>query len=235
MTTFLPFLPGSTHADGLTIPSDVYAPQQDSQLLIDTLARMPELARGRAADLCTGSGVLAIAVAQAGAAEVVAFDISRSAVQAARANARAAATPVEVRYSSFEGARISGGYDLIVSNPPYVPTPHDDDEPIPAAAGPAAAWNAGADGRLVLDPLCRQAPELLAPGGTLLLVQSAFSGVDDSLAALRAGHLDANVVSSQWIPFGPVLTARAGWLERTGRLRPGCRIERLVVIRADKS
>jgi release factor glutamine methyltransferase len=52
---------------------------------------------------------------------------------------------------------------------------------------------------------------------------------------LRASGLSAEVVAAQEIPFGPVLTARARWLERTGRLRPGRRLERLVVIRADKA
>jgi release factor glutamine methyltransferase len=228
-------LPGFVPVGDMTVPPDVYAPQEDSQLLIDTMARMPGVARGRAADLCTGSGVLAIAVANAGASEVVAFDISASAVRAARTNARASRACVEVRHGSFDQARIHGGYDLVVSNPPYVPAPQHDDEPIPIAAGPAAAWNAGPDGRLVLEPLCREAHELLAPGGTLLLVHSEFSGVGDSLTALRASGLEAEVVAAQDIPFGPVLSARARWLERTGRLQPGRRLERLVVIRADKA
>jgi release factor glutamine methyltransferase len=232
MTTLLPV---SAPLGAMTVPSDVYVPQQDSQMIVDTVARMPEVVRGRAADLCTGSGVLAIAIAKAGASEVVAFDISTSAVRAARANARAARATVEVRHGSFEHAWVRGAYDLVVCNPPYVPAPQRDDEPIPDEAGPAAAWNAGADGRLVLDPLCRRAPDLLAPGGTLLLVHSEFSGVEDSLSSLRSGGLTAEVVASQEIPFGPVLTARARWLERTGRLQPGRRTERLVVIRADKS
>jgi release factor glutamine methyltransferase len=66
------------------------------------------------------------------------------------------------------------------------------------------------------------------------LVQSRFSGVDQSLDSLRSSGLDAEVVASQWIPFGPVLSARAGWLQDTGRIDYGCREEELVVIRADK-
>jgi release factor glutamine methyltransferase len=45
--------------------------------------------------------------------------------------------------------------------------------------------------------------------------------------------LKASVIARQWIPFGPVLTARAGWLERIGLLERGRRIEELVAIRAD--
>jgi release factor glutamine methyltransferase len=41
--------------------------------------------------------------------------------------------------------------------------------------------------------------------------------------------------AEQWIPFGPVLTARAHWLERVGLLEVGRREERLAVVRADRS
>ena len=107
--------------------------------------------------------------------------------------------------------------------------------PPPAGpAGPAWAWNAGPDGRMVLDPLCSSASGLLADGGSMLLVQSALAGVEHSLDALRSTGLNARVIASQWIPFGPVLSARAGWLEVTGQVESGCRTEQLVVIRADK-
>jgi release factor glutamine methyltransferase len=78
------------------------------------------------------------------------------------------------------------------------------------------------------------ASKLLCDGGSMLLVQSAFAGVQRSLESLRSTGLDAEVIASQWIPFGPVLSARAAWLEETGLLRRGCREEELVVIRADK-
>jgi release factor glutamine methyltransferase len=45
--------------------------------------------------------------------------------------------------------------------------------------------------------------------------------------------LKASVIARQWVPFGPVLTARAGWLQRQGLLERGRRVEELVVIRAD--
>jgi release factor glutamine methyltransferase len=71
-------------------------------------------------------------------------------------------------------------------------------------------------------------------GGTTLVVQSELSGVGQSLASLRSAGLDADVVVQQWIPFGPALSARTQWLERTGRLRRSGREEQKVVILADK-
>jgi hypothetical protein len=66
-------------------------------------------------------------------------------------------------------------------------------------------------------------------GGPVRIVRGG-----QSLASLRSASLDADVVARQWIPFGPALSARTQWLERTGRLRRGCREEQIVVIRADK-
>lgn len=213
----------------------VYPPQHDSQLLIDTLEKT-ELAQGRRVlDLCTGSGVVAIAAAEFGAASVTAFDICPRAVRCSRGNAVHAGVVIDVLEGSCSGALDHAPFDVIVSNPPYVPTPPaGDTEVIPITAGPARAWNAGVDGRMVLDPLCESAAGLLAPGGSMLLVQSTLAGAEESVNALRATGLDAEVIASQLIPFGPVLSARARWLEVTGRIEKRCRTEELVVIRADK-
>jgi release factor glutamine methyltransferase len=189
----------------------------------------------RVLDLCTGSGYVAIAAAEMGCASVTALDICPHAVRCSRDNAVNAGVQIDIRQGSWTRAFGCAPFEVVVSNPPYVPTPPiTDAESIPPAAGPSWAWDAGPDGRLVLDPLCESAGSLLCDGGALLLVQSAFAGVDRSLESLRSTGLDAEVIASQWIPFGLVLSARANWLEDTGRVRRGCREEELVVIRADK-
>ncbi|HXS84320.1 MAG TPA: HemK2/MTQ2 family protein methyltransferase [Mycobacterium sp.] len=229
MTTAYNASPDSLDVDG------VYPPQQDSQLLIDSL-RNTGLARGRRVlDVCTGSGVVAIAASECGAGSVVAFDICPRAVSCSRGNAVYAGADVDVREGSWSSALDYAPFDLIVSNPPYVPTPPaGDTNVIPLTAGPSRAWDAGVDGRLVLDPLCESAAGLLDAGGSLLLVHSALSGVDKSLQSLRSTGLRAGVIAAQKIPFGPVLSARVSWLEVTGQIERGCRTEELVVIRADK-
>ena len=203
---------------------------------VDNTLRETGLARGRRVlDLCTGSGVVAIAAAESNAASVVAFDICARAVGCTQGNAAYAGVSIDVLEGSWTSAMDYAPFDLIVSNPPYVPTPPaGDTDIIPLAAGPARAWNAGVDGRMVLDPLCESAAGLLDVGGSLLMVQSTLSGVDKSLESLRSTGLNAEVVAAQKIPFGPVLSARAGWLEVTGQIKRGCRTEELVVIRADK-
>jgi release factor glutamine methyltransferase len=220
---------------GLLASTKVYQPQHDSRLLVDAMERTAIVAGRRVLDLCTGSGFVAIAAAELGCSSVTAFDICPHAVRSSRDNAVDAGVQVDVRQGSWTRAFGCAPFEVVVSNPPYVPTSSvDDSKSISSAAGPSWAWNAGPDGRLVLDPLCESATKLLCDGGSLLLVQSAFADVQRSLDRLRSTGLDADVVASQWIPFGPVLSTRADWMEKTGRLQRGCREEELVVIRADK-
>lgn len=212
----------------------VYLPQDDSHLLMDVMGRTG-LARGRrVVDLCTGTGVVAIEAAEQGASAVTAVDICPGAVRCARANALTAGVDVDVHMGSWARAVEFGPFDLAVCNPPYVPQDPNIDARSAPPIGPARAWDGGYDGRIVLDPLCAAAPGLIAHGGTLLLVQSEFAVPRRTLAALASVGLDAEIVASQWIPFGPVLSSRVGWLEDSGLLEPGRREEELVVVRADK-
>jgi release factor glutamine methyltransferase len=213
----------------------VYAPQEDSALLIEALRASGRARGSRVADLCSGSGVVALSAATQGAASVAAFELCGTAVACARANAAAAGLDVRVHQGSWSRAAEFEPFDVITCNPPYVPFNVDaDDAAIPVAVGPATAWNAGRDGRRLLDPVCASALKLLADGGTILIVHSEFANVDRTVDGLRDAGLDAEVVAEQWIPFGPVLTARARWLERVGLLDAGRRVERLAVVRADR-
>lgn len=217
--------------DSAVAPPGVYLPQEDSRLLVQTLERTIEV-RGRSVlDVCTGTGVVAIAAARLGARSVAAWDICPRAVRYSRKNAASAGVAVDVRRGPWTRARLRGPFDVVLANPPYVPA---DPESLATVDGPSWAWDAGPDGRLVIDPLCAAAPDLLTIGGTLLFVQSELSGVEQSLAALSSAGLVADIVARQRIPFGPVLSSRADWLESTGRSAPGCREEELVVIRADR-
>ena len=104
---------------------------------------------------------------------------------------------------------------------------------MPADTGAPWSWTAGHDGR-VLDPLCEAAPDILTDGATMVMVHAEFAGAEQSVVALRSGALVANVVASQLIPSGPVLSSRPALLVDSGTLGPSRREEQLVVIRADK-
>ncbi|WP_406864502.1 HemK2/MTQ2 family protein methyltransferase [Streptomyces sp. HUAS MG47] len=208
-------------------PPGVYAPQADSALLMDCLAR-EELGPGdRALDLCTGTGVVALAAARVGA-DVTAIDISRAAVAAARFNARFHGARIRIKRGDLAAPVAGERFDVVTVNPPYVPSASSR----APTRGRGRSWDAGRDGRLLLDRICRLIPSILAPHGVLLIVQSSLAGVGASLLALRReGLLPARVVARRREPFGPVMTARAGWFEERGLVAPGTRSEELVVIR----
>lgn len=179
-------------------------------------------------DLCTGSGVLAIAAARHGCRHVTAVDVSRRAVIAARCNARLNGVSVDsVRGDLFEPVR-GRRFDLIVSNPPYVPTPSGE---IPQH-GLARAWEAGSDGRVFIDRICAQAGSHLRLGGVMLLVHSSICGEAATTSALRDQGLSVRVVLRHRGGLGPILQARADWLRRRQLLLEDDQ-EEMLVIRAE--
>ncbi|MDR7300229.1 release factor glutamine methyltransferase [Haloactinomyces albus] len=208
----------------------VYRPRADTRLLVEAI-REAALPRGaHVLDVGTGTGVLAVAAARSGAAEVTAVDVSRRAVLTAYLNTRMRRLPVRVERGDVQDPSETRQFDVILSNPPYVPS----EQPRPPERGGARSWDAGSDGRAVLDPLCVRSARLLAPRGTLLIVHSALCGVERTLTRLRRSGLKASVVARRAERFGPVLRARAGLLEARGIIEPGQRHEQLVVIRGDR-
>lgn len=210
-------------------PPGVYAPQGDSELLLEALRRAAVPRGARMLDICTGTGVVALAGAGLGAGDVHAVDLSSRAAWAARWNARLRRLPVTVHRGDFL-ERAPGRFDVVTANPPYVPAP---DVPRGRRSRKARSWDAGEDGRECLDRVCRTAPHLLADGGVLLLVQSAMCSPDRTLRMLREAGLKAAVTARGTQPFGPVLRRRATWLEDRALILPGEREEELVVVRAD--
>lgn len=209
----------------LTVPG-VFTPVSDSRMLA---AQLVERMRPGASvlDPFTGSGILAISAARAGAGDVVAIDVSRRAVACARLNARLNGARIRaLRGDMFDPVR-GRRFDLIVANPPYVPAV---DEAPPSGA--ARAWDAGPDGRELLDRLCREAAAHLAPGGELLLIHSSVADPGRTRALLGEQGLDVRTLAKHRGPLGPILAARAEQLERRGVLVPGQRDEELVVLSA---
>lgn len=190
----------------LTVPG-VFRPRSDSRMLAAHVA-------GRARpgttflDPFTGSGILAIAAAEAGAA-ATAVDISRRAVGCAWLNARLNRVRVRALRGDLFSPVAGERFDLIAANPPYVPSVGDD-----PARGAARAWDAGSDGRALIDPLCRTVADHLAPGGRLLLTHSSICGSNETTALLSDGGLEVEVVERVRGPLGPLMAERAELLAR---------------------
>ncbi|MFI9007757.1 HemK2/MTQ2 family protein methyltransferase [Actinosynnema sp. NPDC053489] len=208
-------------------PPGVYRPQEDTWLMAEALEEAGMPRGGRVLDVCTGTGALAIASAMAGAGEITAVDLSRRALAATWANSRLRGLRVRVLRGDFGNLVGQGEFDVVTANPPYVPSAGVPDR------GAARAWDAGLDGRRVLDRLCAVLPLLLADRGMGLIVHSALSDPDVTLRQLRGGGLKASVVARRTVPFGPVMRDRAEWLARRGLIDRGQEQEELVVIRAD--
>jgi release factor glutamine methyltransferase len=211
----------------LVLPG-VYAPQEDTELLAGALSDEPLPPGADVLDVGTGSGALAIEAARRGG-RVTAVDVSWRAVCTARLNAALSGRSVRIRRGNLFAPVRDESFDLILANPPYVPAPAGGARP----HGEARSWDAGHDGRLVLDRICGEAPALLRPGGVLLIVQSALSDPDRTLGHLRAAGLKASVTRRHRIAFGPVLRGREGWLRQRGLLSAAEDKEELVVVRAE--
>jgi release factor glutamine methyltransferase len=175
-------------------------------------------------DLCTGSGALAVAAAGADATSVTAVDLSWRAVITAQLNARLNGVRVRTRRGSLLDAVPGERFDMIVSNPPYLP---GDD---PADRGTARHIEGGRDGRDLLDRIIEAAPAHLNPGGVLMVTHSSINGEETSLERMRAAGLEAGVLDRVPGPLGPLLMARAPELERRGLLSPGARDEELLIV-----
>ena len=207
----------------------VFRPRSDTWMLArEAVAALPG-GGASALEVCTGSGAVALELAAAGAS-VTAVDISRRSVATVRLNARLRRLSVDaVRGSLFEP--VAGRkFDVIASNPPYVPAP-DDNLP---SSGPERAWDAGRSGRLLIDPICDEAPDHLSPGGVVLIIHSSLCGTDETVERLRAGGLEVDVPVRERGPLGPLMLARVEQLEASGALEPGEREEELVIVRGRK-
>ncbi len=205
----------------------VFPPHSDSWLLASHLRRQPVPEGGAVLDVCTGSGLLAVVAAGAMRCTVTAVDISRRAVLTAKLNAKLNGVRVNAVRGDLFQPLTGRRFDLIVSNPPYLPTPADQ----PSGHSSARAWEAGQTGRLYVDRICREAPAHLSPDGSLLLVHSSICGEFQTLEALGAAGLQAAVVDRRPGPLGRRLRARREWLGRRGLIGEDG-LEEMLVIRA---
>lgn len=181
-------------------------PRPETELLVDVAL---ELDPGRVLDVGTGSGAIALAVAdELPEAEVVAVDISAGALELARENAAALGFENRIEFRLGPVTAAAGSFDLVLANLPYV---RDDERPsLPPDVRdhePAEALFAGPDGLAVI----REVLAALAPGGV---------GPDCEAVALEVGVGQAPAVAG--------LVADAGFAEVEAR-RDLAGIERAVV------
>jgi len=154
-------------------PLQVYQPEADTYLLLDA-ARKEVKPGDRILEVGTGSGLISRELTKVSG--VVATDINPHAVLCARK----AGIDV-VRTDLFAGIR--GSFDLILFNPPYLPTQPEErmDDWL------EYALDGGESGRAVIERFARNIGDVLAPGGRILLLISSLTGLSD-VQALFAGQ-----------------------------------------------
>ncbi len=183
----------------LRVTPDTLIPRPDTETLVhwalELLPTMPTGHPTRVADLGTGSGAIALAIAsQRPQAQVTAVDFSASALAVALGNAERLGLP-NVRglqgswFEPLAGQRL----DLIASNPPYIA---EGDHHLAALHHePRTALTAGPDGLDDLRQITRQAPDHLAPGGWLLLEHGHDQAPQVQQLLLAAGFTEVSTRS----------------------------------------
>ncbi len=211
----LAYLTGTREFHGLEleVTPATLVPRPETELLVEAaLARLPAGAPARMADLGTGCGAVALAIARARPeAEVLATDRSAAALEVARRNAaRLGLANVRFRHGDWCAA-LAGEppFDLIVSNPPYVPEGNAALEADGVRAEPREALAAGPDGLDAIRAIARCAPRHLRPNGWLLLEHGAAQA-----AAVRG------LLAAQGLEAVETLRDLAGRERVTGGRRP---------------
>lgn len=143
----------------------------------------------RVTDVCTGSGCLAILLAQHfPGAQVDAIDLSADALEVAKINVAAhrLGRRVHLHRSDVFAAVPAAKYDVILSNPPYEPSAHCDRLPVEFHREPRLALDGGSDGLGIIRQLLRQARTRLKPHGVVLIeVGGLRAAMDREFAALE--------------------------------------------------
>lgn len=192
------YLTGEREFYGLpfTVDRRVLVPRPETELLVDlalrAAARFSGQAEIRVADIGTGSGAIAVAVAaHLPAAHVWAVDLSEEALDVARANV--ARQHVAERVTLLHGnglAPLPGPVDLLLSNPPYTVLAEVDENV--RRHEPHAALDGGADGLAVIRELFAAAPRYVNHDGAVLMEIAAWQGATASAVA-RAAFPDAAI------------------------------------------
>lgn len=150
----------------------VLTPRPETEELVD-LVCAPYERRGEYhfLDMCTGSGCIALALADRfPKAHVTAVDISVEALSVAQENAKKLQLDSRIFFlQSNLWEQVQGTFDLIISNPPYIPSAIVDTLTREVLHEPRLALDGGTDGLAVVRPLCSLAGDYLKPGGLLAL------------------------------------------------------------------
>ena len=176
---------------------------------------IPEMDGATVVDLGTGSGILAIVAKLQGAARVYVLDTNAMAVEVALANAeRNAVADGLVQLATGKSMLpLPAGekVDMVICNPAQLP--------LPAPDRVDSAFYAGADGRLMIDGVIREAPDRLLPLGRLLMTHNSLTDLPKSLRLMASHGLETRILAERTIEFRPFIDR--DWIDRLGGTESG--------------
>ncbi|MGB9631249.1 MAG: HemK2/MTQ2 family protein methyltransferase [Candidatus Methanodesulfokora sp.] len=176
----------------IEIPEGVYRPAEDTFLLLDALNNA--CIRGKALDMGTGSGVIAVYLAKKGFDPVLGVDINPVSGIALRMNSIKNNIDNTIFVNCDLFSSIRGRFDLIAFNPPYLP------EEIRGLAN--VAWAGGLpSGRRVIDRFLLDLRNYLSPKGEAYLLQTERNGVQETLDLLERRGLRGDIVAETRLMF----------------------------------
>ncbi|WP_343209201.1 peptide chain release factor N(5)-glutamine methyltransferase [Anaerolentibacter hominis] len=191
----LQYITGKQEFMGLPfrVNPSVLVPRQDTEVLVETVLHV--CGNKHVLDLCTGSGCIAVSLAKlGGCASVTASDISAEALSVAKENAAINQVPVRFVMSDlFE--KIENSFDIIVSNPPYIPTGVLETlMPEVSKYEPRIALDGLEDGLHFYREIIRQADGYLTAAGALYFEIGYDQGDQVRLLMEEAGYSNIEIV-----------------------------------------
>lgn len=193
----LPYITGKQAFYGLDfyVSPAVLIPRPETELLVEEAISWLESRpnRRKIVDICTGSGIIAVTLADTfPQARITATDLSGDALEIARRNSQENQVDDKITFIKsdvLEG--IEGKFDLIVSNPPYIPTAKLAELPV-AQFEPRLALDGGEDGLLITQKIFKESREKLFPGGAIFIeIESTLGKATTELA--REFFADAEI------------------------------------------
>lgn len=163
---------GFTEFYGLTfdVNKKVLTPRMETEILVEQVLKAEKNFKNPTIlDLGTGSGAIAVSIAKNCEATITAIDVSKMALATAEANAKKNDVKIEFLHSNlFDGLKRKRKFDIIVSNPPYIPTKEIEklDKNV-RECDPVLALDGGEDGLDFYREIISKAPDRLNNGGLL--------------------------------------------------------------------
>ncbi|MEZ5333735.1 MAG: class I SAM-dependent methyltransferase [Methanolobus sp.] len=183
----------------ITLAEQVYEPAEDSYLLADTSLDLVKDGMD-ILEIGTGTGFVSAVLKANRKITLIATEISPVAAKCAKSNG------IDViRTDMFDGLKGKNQFDVVIFNPPYLPT--SEDEKVPGWLN--YAFDGGTDGRKDVEPFMQQAHKYLKPHGFILMLISSLTGIEEVIRKMEKYPFKAQVIASEKCSFEKLVVIMA--------------------------